>query len=255
MEFYAIKEAGMEELKNINKIHASAREMLGRFSREVINAYGNNLNSITIYGSVLSNVFNPKKSDINVILVLNNTDLPQLKRCLPIVKRYSQKINPVLFTKRYIESSQDVYPIEFLEMKEKYLTIYGEDVFNEINVDRQYLRLECEQQLKGSLLKLRQGFLKSGLNRKGIEGLMNTSINTIFTVFRNLIRVKGEEPPAENERIIEKMADYYDLDKDIFTIIMRNKIGCEKINTRDMELCFDRYIKTLDNLVETVDKL
>lgn len=230
----------------MDRLNVSVRRIVDSFCKEIINVYGNQLKSITVYGSVLGKFFNPKKSDINLLIILDSIDLAQLKKCLPIIKKYGRRINPLLVTREYIKTSQDVYPMEFLEMKENYLVIYGEDVLCGIDVDRQYLRLECEQQLKGSLLKLRQGFLRLGLTRGGLERLIGESISSIFVIFRNLIRIKGEEPPVDRENIIERMVSLYNLDKDTFINIMGHK---------ELEIYFDRYLKGLEILIGMVDKL
>lgn len=230
----------------MERLNVSVRRFVDDICKKFINVYGNQLKSITVYGSALSSYFNPKKSDINLLIILDNTDISQLKKSLPLIKKYGRRINPLLVTKGYIQTSQDVYPMEFLEMKENYLVIYGEDVLSDINIDRQYLRLECEQQLKGSLLKLRQGFLRLGLTRGGLERLIGESISSIFVIFRNLIRIKGEEPPADRENIIERMETLYNLDKDTFINIMGHK---------ELEIYFDRYLKGLEILIEMVDKL
>lgn len=239
----------MEELKNIDKIPITVQGLVTDFSKKVINTYDNEIKSIIAYGSTVSGDFNPKKSDVNLLLILNNTDLAQLKRCLPIVKKYRKKINPLILTKKYIQSSQDVYPMEFLEMKENYLTIYGEDVLVSINIDRQYLRLECEQQLKGILLKLKQG-----LFGKSYEVLLKESSSSVFTVFRNLIRIKAKETPKGRGEIIEKIAEYYKIDKQIFVTILRYITGEEKIRVSDLEIYFDKYLKGLETLTDTVNK-
>lgn len=245
----------MDKIKNIDKLHISAKKLVEDFSKRIIDAYGGQLKSITVYGSALGSFFNPKKSDVNLLIILDNVSLDSLKKCHPVMKKYGQRINPLILTKEYIQSSQDVYPIEFLEMKENYLSIYGEDVLQDIKVDRQYLRSECEQQLKGNLLKLKQGFLRLGLKRAGIERLMKESISSTFTIFRNLIRIKGEEPPLNKEKIIERMADYYNLDKDTFISILRHKIGFGKIPTAELENYFDKYLRELEKLIDIVDKL
>ena len=57
-------------------------------------------------------------------------------------------INPVFFTEDYIIRSTDVFPIEFLDMKENHVTLYGKDLFEAIAVDTKNLRFQCEQEIK-----------------------------------------------------------------------------------------------------------
>lgn len=245
----------MDEIKNLDRLHISIRKLAENFGKEIINVFGDKLRSITVYGSALSGFFNPKKSDVNLLLIPDNISLLDLRKCHPIMGKYGKRINPLILTKEYIRSSQDVYPIEFLEMKENYLTIYGEDVLKDIKIDRQYLRLECEQQLKGNLLRLRQGFLRAGLVRSGVERLMNESISSNFAIFRNLIRIKGEEPPVDKGKIIDRMVYHFNIDKNTFNSILRHKAGHETISKKDLEIYFGKYLKEMEMLAEAADKL
>lgn len=233
----------------MERLNVSVRKFVDSVCKRFADVYGEQLRSIIVYGSALTSYFDPKKSDVNLLIILDSTDISQLKKSLPLMRRY-KRINPLFVTKEYIRASQDVYPMEFLEMKDNYVVVYGEDVLQDINIDRQYLRLECEQQLKGALLKLKQGFLSRGMGRIG--WLMKDSISTIVTIFRNLIRLKGKEPPVDKDKVIEEVGTLYSIDKALFKSILRYKLGKEKL---DLELCFDKYIKELEELIEVVDRL
>jgi predicted nucleotidyltransferase len=247
-------EDGMIILDNIRKLHPSVSPLVENYVNKLAGEYGDNLVSVSVYGSAEGMDFNPKKSDINVLIVLKKIELSDLKR-YSAMKKIATNISPLVFTKEYIRSSQDVYPIEFLEMKDRYFTVYGEDVLAGLAIDKKYLRLECEQQLKGSLLKLRHGFLKFGQTNREIEKLLSGSINTIITIFNNLIRLKGENLQVEKEKTIDKTAKLYGFNGDVFLKVYSHKRGINKINHKDVEECFNRYLNELDVLINKVDAL
>jgi len=61
----------------------------------------------------------------------------------------------MIFTVSEFLSSDDVFPIEYLDMKDGHKLLYGRDFLSEINVSDANLRHECEFDLRSKLLKLR----------------------------------------------------------------------------------------------------
>jgi len=241
-------------LNNIYKLNTNIAKFVEYYVQKLSKEYGDNLVSVIVYGSATGKDFNPAKSDINMLLVLKKIGVADLKK-YSAMKKFSKKISPTLFTKEYIRSSQDVYPIEFLEMQERYFTVFGEDVLEGLNIDKKYLRLECEQQLKGGLIKLRQGFLNSKMNYRVIDRLLCDSVNTFIIVLKNLLRLKGQDLILERQSVIERAGDLYDINKNLFISLLRHKLGVEKICKSEYELFFEKYMFELEKLIIKVDSL
>jgi hypothetical protein len=241
-------------LNNIYKLNTGIAKYVEDYVQKLGKEYGDNLVSVMVYGSATGNDFNLKKSDINVLLIFKKVGVSDLKK-YSVMKNFSKKISPTIFTKEYIRSSQDVYPIEFLEIQERYLTVFGEDVLADLNIDRKYLRLECEQQLKGGLIKLRQGFLSSRMNQDAVERLLCDSINSFIIVFKSLLRLKEQEIPSDKQVVIEKTGELYDINRSIFISLLKHKAGIEKICKCEYEIFFERYMFELERLIAKVDSL
>ena len=60
-------------------------------------------------------------------------------------------------TPHYLACSRDVFPVEFLDFQLVHETILGEDPFVSLQVDKAHVRLQCERELKATLVRLRQG--------------------------------------------------------------------------------------------------
>ena len=67
-----------------------------------------------------------------------------------IGKKYGKrKIRaPIIMTYGYLQSSLEVFPIQFLNMKTINELAYGEDVLKDINIEKSDLRLVCEKRIK-----------------------------------------------------------------------------------------------------------
>jgi hypothetical protein len=112
-------------------------------------------------GSVLSQGFDPRHSRVNVLVVARDLSVDRLDavaRAIPSPAK-GATIEPLFLTRRQIEKSLDVFPIEWLEMQERHLRLEGEDVFGGLEVPVTYLRLQLEHELRGKHIQLRQAYL------------------------------------------------------------------------------------------------
>jgi predicted nucleotidyltransferase len=247
----------MAEIVNIGQLPESAAKKIRPYLENMIELLGNNLITAAVYGSAVTGDYSEKRSDINLILVCEDVDLSTLKKSLKLVaKGIRERITaPLFFTRRYIETSADVFPIEFLEIKENHLVLYGEDILSGIRVDLKNLRYQCEEQIKGKLVRIRQAYLEVGLKKKGVEALLKRSLSSLLPVFRNVLRLKGEDPPRGKEEVLAKLALVFSLEAEVFITIWQDRQNDEKIGGEDAEIYLERYLTQLEKLAAAVDSI
>jgi hypothetical protein len=85
-------------------------------------------------------------------------------------------------------------------------------VLGTLEVPRTYLRLQCEHELRGKHIRLRQAVLAHYAKPSELERSLSTAASGFATLFRTLLRLRGETPPAESGQVIERVADVYSLD-------------------------------------------
>ena len=219
--------------------------------------FGEKLVSIHIYGSAVTQDFNPKLSDINVAIILENLKLSNLVLAKGVIKKLRKRdvFTPLFLSKQYIESSLDTFPIEFLNIKSSHKTVYGQDFFENLKINSEYLRLQAERELKGKLLTLRLAFLESIGNLRVIRSLISSSFSSFIPVMKAIIFIKNKEIPEAVVDIIRKTADILNIDLTVF--LQAYDIKNRKIKMKGKQLVefFERYVQTVDQLSEIVDKL
>lgn len=247
----------MEKLKNLDKLDPQAKKVIEPYLNELLKIHQDNIVSIFVCGSAAAGDFIYKVSNINLLVILEKLEFVDLKKSLKTIsKGINKKITaPLFLTRKHMETSTDVFPIEFLEMKENHLLLYGEDLLTSLEIDPANIRLFCEEQIKGKLIRIRQAFLEIGLKRKGIEALLKESLTTLTPIFRNLLRLKGKTPPIEKEQIYSQLCAEFDLDKSVFLAILHDTKDDEKIGAQDVEVFFERYIAQIQKLAIAVDQL
>lgn len=238
-------------------ISADIRKKIEPYINALLVLYKNNILSVNLYGSAIRKDFDPKISAINLLVILKELTFVDLKQGLKLTAK-GVKNNipaPLFLTREHIRSSQDVFPMEFLEMQENYLCVYGEDILSGLAVKTDHLRLFCEEQIKGKLIRIRQAYLEIGLQRRGIEKLLKDSLTALVPVFRNILRIKGIVPPVDKEKVLTAIAGECGLDQEAFLAILRDKNADEKIAGKDAEVYFEKYLEQIQKLASLVDKL
>ncbi|MDP3980243.1 MAG: hypothetical protein Q8Q33_02385 [Chlamydiota bacterium] len=247
----------MIPLKNIEKLSSSIQKTITDFSQELILLYGPNLKSIVIYGNAADNssVFN--NTIINTLLLFETITVKTLQSGLRLIEKGRKKglVAPLFLTTLHIKSSQDTFPMEFLEMKEIHLVIYGDDPFDQITIKNDNLRLQCEQQIKGTIIKLRQSYLEIGLKKKGLESLLRESFQNIPPIFRTILRIYHENIPKDNPALITSVCKKAAIQDAPFLALYHDMTGSDKITQIEAVPFFERYLKELFALAQFVDTI
>lgn len=221
------------------------------------NIYGDNLISVILYGSAAGDDYNPGKSDLNFLIVLSEEMIDQLDKAIQTVSRWKKKnvAVPLFMTKAYIESSLDSYPLEFLNMRRRYILVYGEDVLKDISIGVNHVRLQCEREIKGKLLLLREGFLRTEGKKRRITELISASITAFVSIFSGILYIKDIEIPETRRGILHAVAKEVPVDVDIFTECMDVKEGKRDYSSAETNNLFKGYLCEIRKLWEFVDKM
>lgn len=99
------------------------------FCKALQGALDANLQSVSLYGSAARDDFCPRKSDINLLVVVERIDLAILKGVVePVAIGRRWGIAPFFITERNLRASTDVFPVKFLSMQESYRVLVGADI-------------------------------------------------------------------------------------------------------------------------------
>ena len=242
---------------NLDKIPDDVRRRFLPFLKGMIALHRPAILSVNLYGSSTGAGYVPKVSDINALFIFQEIDFRDFTKSLPLVKKGLQNriTAPLFLTKEYIASSIDVFPMEFLEIKENHVLLWGEDILPSLEIKGAHVRLFCEQQIKGKLIRIRQAYLELGTQQKGLASLLRESLHTLIPVFRSLLRLKGRQPPTEKAAVIQELCGAFELDSTIFLTLHQYSSKRQKITRQDIPGLLERYWVEIQKLARMVDRL
>jgi len=224
------------------------------FVNKLKEGFGDGLISVILYGSAASGEFVSRRSNLNFLVILKDPGISVLKNGAKIVGKFPD-FEPLFLTEPYINRSTDIFPIEFLDMKENYTVIYGKDALKDINVGTANLRFQCEHELKVKLITLRQLYLKSSRDKRLLLYALLKSFTSSLHILRNVLRLKGITPPYKKELIIAELAKVMPIDVLVWERILAVKNKREHLNKDSIDRLFVKFIEELEKTAELVDRL
>ena len=227
-----------------------------QFTSDIQSIYGNPV-SILLYGSAATEEYRPKHSDINVLVTLTDDSMEHLEAVQKLVSRWNRhRILPLFMNQAYIENSLDSFPIEFLNMQSAYRVLSGKDVLSAIQISKKDMRLQCERELKGKLMQLRQGFIQSEGRKKRLERLIAQSVVTFVAIFKGLLYLRDQPIPVKKTEVILKACEAFDeIDRSLFETLLALKRGEIKKAKPELIALVKDYIHSIEKLSLTVDQI
>lgn len=241
----------------LDKLKPAPAEKIKPFLDEILSKYEEKIHSIHITGSAVTDDFDPKSSDVNSIFVLKEMDLKFLELLAPLGKKYGRTrvAAPLIMTPGYINSSLDVFPVEFLNYKLLHHTVFGEDILENIEIKTSDLRHQCEREIKAKLIWLRQGYISSLGNRKMLSQGFADSISGYIPLFRGLILLFKKQPPAGQEDVIKTLAEITGVNTDVFVKVLNEKRKKIKLSIEELNTIFEDYYAVTEKLGKMVDEI
>ena len=217
--------------------------------------FGDDFISLMLYGSATGKDYRPGKSDINFMIVLSEDGIEHLDKAFEIVKKWRKKnvAIPVFLTEKYVETSTDVFPIEYLNFKNDYVLVYGKDILKDLSFKPEFIRLQCEREIKGKLLLLREVYLETSGKGRALKDVISQSIRAFVAIFKALLYVKGLELPAKTIEVIQATALEFNLNSNVFEKLLDVKVENLKLSDEDMRRLFQAYLAEVRKLSKLVD--
>ena len=205
-------------------------------------ALGDNLVSAFVHGDCLMEGFSALESPWTISFILKSNsveDMLPLQKLTQKAKYENIQFNHV-FSRFEIKSSQDVFPLEFLHIKSKNVTLCGETPLADFSPNLAELRMECERELRGLLVHLRRAFLYIKEDRNP-QGIFVRSATTLLPLLYGVYYLSTGRYPKSHEQVYTMFPDIRipEMSKD-------NNVVLNNVN---------KYIEAVTTIVNSVDAM
>ncbi len=220
-------------------------------------AYGNSLRSVVLYGSAVAGEHIAKRSDYNVLVVVDELPLDRLRALTAVTRAWRDSGNPppMTFTSREWQSSADVFPMEYADVLERHRVLFGDDPFGGLKVERSDLRVQLEHEALGVLLRLRQGILLAGEDAGEQLKLMAGSLSSLMIVFRGLVRFHGRTSAPNYAELATEVAGLVGVTPEAFLEVIHHVRGDKPIQKERAYAILGSYLRGMEAVTAHIDAL
>jgi predicted nucleotidyltransferase len=223
------------------------------FLTEVDKALGTGYSSV-LYGSAARGDFIPGRSDINLMLVLDELTSPILRSLSSAFTAWRKSVPepPLVLSRTEWSRATDAFPIEITDMRLSYQVLRGSDPLDGVQVDRTDLRKALEREFRGKLLRLRQGYSTYAPDPAALGSLGLQSAATILVLLRGLLTVIGKPVPVEATEVGRAAADAIGFETEHLLHVVRHRADRE---WRCAAPEFENYMHAVEQTARFVDQL
>ena len=234
------------------------QEALNGLVEDLRATHGANLASVVLYGSVAAGDHIELRSDYNLLIALNQITPEDLRQAQAPMREWQRLGHPlpVYFTVEELADAADVFPIEFHQMANARVVLYGRDPFEFVKLSNENLRHQTEYELRSKLIQLRRLYIPASVSIEKLCDLMSDSLSSFAALFRAVLMLFGQEAPVSKPDGVRATATLLQLDptpfERIFDIRASNRRPSSEKEANDL---FGAYMIEIDKVVEAVDKL
>lgn len=212
--------------------------------------------SAVLYGSAARGDYAEGTSDINLLLVLDDVTPATLRALGPAFTAWQDATPepPLVISLGEWGRATDVFPVELTDMLASYRVLRGPDPLVGIAVPPEDLRRELESELRGKLLRLRQGYTLLAADPDALGALALRSAPTALVLCRAMLSLLGTPvtPPGDVERVVRAAAEAADFPSAAMLEVVRRR---GQKDWRCDPGIFEGYLDAVARMAMYVDQL
>lgn len=213
---------------------------------------GKNLYSFVLYGSAVRGDIISGVSDINILLILNEST-PEAHVAIAECMRRESKIDPFIITRRGMERSIESFALKFRSIKRDYHVLFGEDPFKELDIKSDTLRFLCEQALRNLRLRTVRAYVLFGDDGAQYLKFLHNVDAKLFIDLSEALRLQGTEIPHEFSDRIAILADGFNVDGSILKDMLTLKSRKTRLSKGEIYNFHSRLFRLLDQAVHWME--
>jgi len=236
---------------------AEPQEKVKGYLKVLTQQLGAALQSIVLYGSLARGEYVSGRSNINLLLVLTAVSEDTLVSAGRLHQKWAkeQVVVPLMFTFEELHTFFEVFPLEFLDMNDHHILLEGTTPFTGYSINDQRLLIQCEQELRGNLVRLRQRYVEGWGRNEAIQALLPISLTTLIPCLRGLYRLLGFSSRGTTESILQQLPVHLGMAPGALEEVWLFKQGKSTPGQKEWPRLMSRYLTTLSELITRMDAL
>lgn len=232
-------------------------DLLKEFLEKLRATAGENLVSAILYGSAADGDFHAHYSDLNLLCIVRVASFSALAKFAPLMEWWHREKQhpPLIMTLEEMKASADVFSIEFIDIKQRYRVLFGEDVLRSLDVPIRLHAVQLEYELREKLFLLRQHLLLAGNDEKKLWEVMLRSLSSFTTLFRHVLIDMGEQERKHSREAVVELSKRLRFNTSAFLQLL--EVKGRDTDRRDLraERVAAQYVEAIEQVATAVDKM
>ena len=227
---------------------AEYQTAIDNICRQLPAVLGENLYSCVLYGSAVRGNVVPDVSDINILIVLNEST-PDAHTAIAECLEGNLRIDPFIISRKGMERSFKVFAIKFRSIKRHYKVLCGADPVAGFSVSDDAVKFLCEQALRNLRLRSVHNYLRNRHHRQRYLNVLLNMHTAVFTDVTEILRLAGETPPNDYAERIPVIKRYFNADTTVLEDLLTVKNTPSTWKSIDIEHMHRRIFTFLNHIV------
>jgi len=239
-------------------VKSTVKEALKGLVDDLRATHGDNLASVVLYGSAAAGDHIELRSDYNLLIALKRITPEDLRQAQAPMREWQRLGHPlpIYFTVEELSDAADVFPIEFHQMANARIVLYGHDPFEFVKLSDANLRHQTEYELRSKLIQLRRLYIPASVSIEKLCDLMSNSLASFASLFRAVLMLHGQEAPVSKPDCVRATARLLRLDPAPFERIFEFRASDSlPASEKQAHEIFAAYMFQIEQVVEAVDEL
>jgi predicted nucleotidyltransferase len=201
------------KLDLLEKLPSRAKDALRELTSALQSILGDNLHSLVVHGSVARNHYRTESSNIDLVVVLNRANSESLSRISDALTaaRYRANVESMILVASEVARSADVFPLLYSDLRDHHLVLCGADLFSDLKISNEHIRLRIEQELRETLIRLRRVLVDTGGHPDALALPLVRRFKQVQSPLRSLLKL-AQISLSEHDDVVEVTANYFRID-------------------------------------------
>jgi len=215
------------------------------FVEGISKALSKNLACVASYG----------KGESKIAVVVDSFDPSMLALLSDLPRKWLKGSGslPLILTREELSDGADVFPLDFLYVKSTKKVLAGEDVLEQVTVDKQHVRRHLEFEFRSKLIHLREGLMEVGDDKKKLQALLGRAIPTLMPILYGLLYVKDAPVPENVEDVLHEVTSVYGVSLAALDELEHSKVS--KLGSDELSRIARQLMLFLAEIGEIVDEM
>ncbi len=244
----------MSQERHLTQLPDEVQHALRAYVKRVSQLLGPALESLVVYGSVARDEYVQGRSNVNVLLCVDQLDGERLRKLTPVLAKWKrEQVLTLLLTGAELQTWNTHFPIEFSDLIDDHILIAGRNPFTGLRSDQRAMEAAVAREARENVLRLRQRYVEGGASEESALILLPLSVTAVGACMRGLARVWTLSGTAKTDAAITAVCQRLGLDPASLLEAWALRSGLISPGHLEIPRLFDRYLVGLQRVVEHFD--